>query len=105
MATHPTAPVLAENAIVIGPIGTDAGYLKIVSDGHGGFKIVRVPGWNPEGMHELGAALKAVAAALAIKDPHASSTVLNAAANLAHAEIGRAIGAQAAGHTTVVVLG
>ena len=50
---------MAVSFLIIG--GTDAPGIMILPDGHGGYKIVRVPGWNPEQMVELGAALDVLA--------------------------------------------
>jgi hypothetical protein len=74
-----------------------------VSDGHGGIKIVPIPGWNPEQAAELGAALKVIASASRIRQPEASQAILSAASKLAGSEIGHLTGG-ASGQTTVVVV-
>jgi hypothetical protein len=103
MSSKPVA--LQEQVIIVIGGYSDAPGFKIVSDGHGGFKIVPIPGWNPEQSMELGSALKVAAAASQIKQPEASQAILNAAAKLANAEIGRLVGSAGAGQTTVVVVG
>jgi hypothetical protein len=84
--------------------GTDAPGFKIVPDGKGGFKIVPVPGWNPEQMRELSSALRAVAVAGRIKHSKTSRAILNNATKLAASEIEGLLGkAEAGGKIAVVV--
>ena len=71
--------------LIIG--GTDAGGIRIVPDGHGGWKIVKVPGWNPEQMVELGRLIDVVSAASRLKHPEVQKAVLNAVGKLITAEI------------------
>src|SRR6266702_8941780 len=103
MSTKP-APLQEQVIFVVGG-GTDAPGYKIVSDGHGGFKVVPVPGWNPELALELGAALKIVTAVARIKTPDASQAILNAAAKVVSAGISHLPGAPAGGQNTVVIVG
>jgi len=58
--------------IIIGRIGSDAGYSYIGSDG----KIHHVPGWNPEAMLEFDAALATVRSASQLKAPGVAEGVL-----------------------------
>jgi hypothetical protein len=97
---------LAQKEIEFIVIGgeTDAPGIKIVSDGHGGIKIVHVPGWNPEQLVELGAALKVIAAAAAIHREDAQHEILHAAIGLAGRELDGVAGEHGAG-TVVVVAG
>jgi hypothetical protein len=101
MGTRPV--VIQEQAIIVIGGYTDAPGFKIVSDGHGGFKVVPIPGWNPEVSAELGAALRIVASAAQIKQPEASQAIMTAAAKLATSQIG-ALAGGGAGQTTVVVV-
>ena len=84
--------------------GTDAPGYKLVWDGHH-VKIVPVPGWNPEQMAELGAALRVISAAGRMKHPEGEN-ILNAAAKVAHSELSRTAGPVAGkeGGQTVVLL-
>jgi hypothetical protein len=102
MSTKPI--VLAEQVIFVVGGANDAPGFKIVGDGRGGFKVVPVPGWNPEQAAELAAALKIVASAAQIKQPDASHAILNAAAKLASSEIAHLAGAPAAGAPATVVV-
>lgn len=51
--------------IVIGRIGSDAGYWYVGSDG----KLHHVPGWNPEALAELGAAVNIIREATRLRTP------------------------------------
>jgi hypothetical protein len=88
--------------LVIG--GTDAPGIQIVPDGHGGWKIVRVPGWNPEQMVELGSAIRVAAAAGHIKESKVSQSILKSAAPLVSAELDKVLGQQPDGANVVVVV-
>lgn len=90
--------------LVVGGVNDAPGF-KIVSDGHGGFKIVPVPGWNPEASLQLQAALKVLSAAASIKDEKVSTAVINAVGKLAQTEVAKWAGAGSKGASTVVVLG
>jgi hypothetical protein len=84
--------------------GTDAPGIQLVPDGHGGWKIVRVPGWNPEQMLDLASIVQATAAGARVKDAKLSQTVLNAAAPAVGAELSKVLGKQAEGANVVVVV-
>ena len=101
--THPLQDIVL---FVVGG-GTDAPGFKIVPDGHGGYKVVPVPGWNPEQMIELSAALQVISAATRMKHPEVSRGILNSATKLAATELGGIVGKEAggAGHVVVVVAG
>jgi hypothetical protein len=51
--------------IIIGRIGSDAGYWYIGPDG----KLHHVPGWNPEQLAEVGAAVNIMREATRLKTP------------------------------------
>lgn len=91
---------MAVSYLIIG--GTDAPGIMIVPDGHGGYKIVRVPGWNPEQMVELGAALEVVSGAGRLKHPEVSQALLKNVSKLVESELAPAM-KEAGGHTVVVV--
>ena len=84
--------------------GTDAGGIRIVPDGHGGYKIVKVPGWNPEQMVELGRLIDVVSAAGRLRHPEVSQAILKAAGKLITAEITPGI-EKGADHVVVAVVG
>ncbi len=90
-----------QQIIFIGQEGSDAGGFRIVPDGKGGWKIEKVPGWNPEGMSEVGAALQVLGRAAVLKNARVSKSILKSAANLANEEL-EAGGVKAA---TIVVIG
>jgi hypothetical protein len=92
---------MAVSFLIIG--GTDAPGIMIVPDGHGGYKIVRVPGWNPEQMVELGAALEVVAAAGRLKHPQVSQAILKNVGKLIESEIAPAM-KEAGGQAVVAVV-
>jgi hypothetical protein len=58
--------------VIIGRIGSDAGYWYIGADG----KLHHVPGWNPEGMAEFDAALAIMKSAAQLKAPGIAEAVL-----------------------------
>jgi len=101
MSTKP-AP-LQEQAIIIIGGGTDAPGFKLVPDGHGGYKVVPVPGWNPEQSLELSSSLKILAAAARLKQPEASKAIMTAANKLVNQGIAHLAGGQAAGNIVIVV--
>jgi len=103
MSTKP-AP-LQERAIIIIGGGTDAPGYKLVPDGHGGYKVVPVPGWNPEAMLELSAALSILQQASRLKQPDASKGVMAAVSKIAQSGLTHLAGDQAGGTTIVVMAG
>jgi hypothetical protein len=94
--------VLMEEVIFVVGGGTDAPGFKLVPDGHGGFKIVPVPGWNPEAGLELSSALKVMGLAARLKNPEGSRAILHDAAKIVEKELGPAIGAHGGGKVVVV---
>ncbi len=73
--------------------GTDGPGIQIVSDGHGGIKIVRVPGWNPEAMAELAAGLKVITAASRLKTAGLAEQAIKAVSGLVDKQLGDHVGA------------
>ena len=95
--------ILAEVVLFIVGGANDAPGFKIVPDGHGGFKVVPVPGWNPEQALELAAALRVVSAAGRLKHPE-SHAIVNAAAKLVQGELRNLVGEQHGTTQNVVVV-
>src|SRR4051812_44305225 len=100
MSTKPV-PLQEQAIIIIG--GTDAPGIKLVPDGHGGFRIEKVPGWNPEQSLELSSALRILSSAAKIKQPEASKAIMTAANKLVNQGIAHLAGGQAAGNVVIVV--
>jgi len=101
MSTKP-APLQQQAIIIVGGINDAPGF-KLVPDGHGGYKVVPIPGWNPEQFAELAASLKVLASAGRIKQPEASKAIMTAATKLANDGIAHLTGGQAAGNTVIMV--
>jgi|SRR3954447_1751769 hypothetical protein len=100
MSTKP-APLQEQAIIIVGGINDAPGF-KLVSDGHGGYKRVPIPGWNPEQFAELAASLKVLASVGQIKQPDANKSIMTAAAKLANEGIAHLSGGQA-GNTVIIV--
>lgn len=79
--------------------GTDAPGIRIVPDGHGGFKIEKVPGWNPEQMLELANGLEIVSAASRLKTAGLAEQVLKSVGGMVEKQLGE----HAQGANVVVV--
>lgn len=75
---------MTNNIYFIGHVGSDAGGWYIGSDG----KIHRVPGWNPEAMSEIAAALSIVRYSSLVKNPHFSQQVMKEAVGFAQKQLG-----------------
>jgi len=69
--------------IILGHIGSDAGYTYIGPDG----KIHHVPGWNPEAMVEFDAALSVMRNAAQLKTPGLADAVVKSVLPFAQKEI------------------
>ena len=96
----------ALNEMVFFMVGgaNDAPGFKIVPDGHGGFKVVPVPGWNPEQAVELGATLKALGSVGRLKR-HEAGSIVTSLGKLASSELHKlTTGGEAAAHAAVVVV-
>jgi hypothetical protein len=100
-----TAEALREMTIIVVGGANDAPGFKIVPDGHGGFKIVPVPGWDPQQMLELQQAVKIIAAAGRIKHERISHEILQSATRLVASELRGAIGKQQGDAPVVIALG
>ncbi|HXP79737.1 MAG TPA: hypothetical protein VN976_07520 [Verrucomicrobiae bacterium] len=69
--------------IILGRIGSDAGYTYIGADG----KIHHVPGWNPEAMAEFDAAISVMRDATQLKAPGLAEAVVKSVLPFAQKEI------------------
>ena len=69
--------------IILGHIGSDAGYTYIGSDG----KIHHVPGWNPEAMAEFDAAISVMRSASQLKSPGLAEAVVKSVLPFAQKEL------------------
>lgn len=69
----------------IGPIGSDAGGWYIGPDG----KIHKIPGWNPEGMFELAAAIRVIREAGQLKTPGLREATIKGALDFVQKEFGK----------------
>ena len=83
--------------IIMGHIGSDAGYTYIGSDG----KIHHVPGWNPEAMAEFDAAVAIMRSAAQLKTPGLSEAILKSVLPFAQKQISTYFGAS--GDSAVLV--
>jgi hypothetical protein len=81
--------------------GTDAGGVRIVPDGHGGWRIIKVPGWNPESMFELANSLEVISAASRLK----TSGLAEAAIKSVGGFVEKQLAEHAGGANVVVVMG
>jgi hypothetical protein len=84
--------------IIVG--GTDGPGIRIVPDGHGGWKIERVPGWNPEQMVELGHGLAVISAASRLKTAGLAEQAITAVGGFVEKQLGEHVG----GAANVVVI-
>jgi len=82
-AKSPAAKGKTEMIIILGRIGSDAGYWYIGADG----KVHHVPGWNPEAMAEFDAAIAVMKSAAQLKSPGLAEAVLKSVLPFAQKEI------------------
>jgi hypothetical protein len=75
---------MSGNIVIIGHIGSDAGYWYIGSDG----KIHHVPGWSPEQLAEVGIAARMIAQATSLKTPALSQGVVSVLSNFLQEQVG-----------------
>lgn len=80
--------------------GTDAPGIQIVPDGHGGYIIKRVPGWNPEQMADLALGLNVITAASQLKTAELAEQVMKSVGGFVEGQLGEHI----AGAANVVVV-
>lgn len=72
------------NVIIVGQIGSDAGYWVIGPDG----KWHHVGGWNPEAIAELSHAVDIMRAAVRLKTPGVADAAVKSVAGLVQKELG-----------------
>ncbi len=70
--------------LIIGHIGSDAGYWVIGPDGH----IHHVPGWSPEAFAELAAAVKVISEATRLKQPGLAEAATKSVMGFVQAQLG-----------------
>jgi hypothetical protein len=87
--------------IIIGHIGSDAGYWYIGSDG----KLHHVPGWDPEGIAELAAAVNIMREATRLKTPGLAEAAIKSVMEFTQKELGTHLKDAGAGQGVVLVLG
>jgi hypothetical protein len=89
--------------IIIGRIGSDAGYWYIGPDG----KLHHVPGWDPEGLAELGAAVNIMREATRLKAPGLAEAAIKSVMDFTQKELASHLkqGQGSAGEGVVLVLG
>jgi len=85
------------NIYFIGQFGSDAGGWYIGADG----KIHRVPGWNPDALREIGAALGVLREAGRLKTHGLADAAIKSVLEFTHKELG----AHVKGGGAVVVMG
>jgi hypothetical protein len=88
-------------AIIIGHIGSDAGYTVIGADG----AVHHVPGWQEAQLEEFAAAVKVLGAATRLKTPGAAREIAIAARDLIVKEAEAHIKGDAGDRTIVIVGG
>jgi hypothetical protein len=69
--------------IILGHIGSDAGYWYIGADG----KLHHVPGWNPEAMLQFDAAISVMRSATQLKAPGLAEAVVKSVLPFAQKEL------------------
>ena len=75
------------NIIILGNIGSDAGYWIIGSDG----TIRHVGGWGPEALTEVSAALNIVREATRLKSPGLAQAAIKSVIGFAEKQLGQHI--------------
>ena len=84
--------------IIVG--GTDGPGIQIVPDGHGGWTIKRIPGWNPEQMVELGHGLAVISAASRLKTAGLAEQAIKSVGSFVEQQLGEHV----SGAANVVVI-
>jgi len=80
--------------------GTDGGGIVLVPDGHGGFTIKRIPGWNPEAILDLVNSISVIKAASRLKTPQLADAVFKSVGNYVNQQLNE----HAGGANTVIVI-
>lgn len=88
---------VTEVVVVLGGSLVDGPGFKLVSNGHGGFTVVPIPGWGPDVMRDVGPALRALAAGAQINSAEGIS-IVNVASKIVRDKIQQQIGPAAVGH-------
>jgi hypothetical protein len=90
---------MSQIVLVIGHIGSDAGYRWIDASGH----VHVVPGWNPEAYSEVAGAIGILKEAVRLKSP-AAEKVIQGALEILQKEL-PSEHTKAGGANTVIVIG
>jgi hypothetical protein len=75
--------------------GTDAPGIQIVPDGHGGWKIKRIPGWNPDQMVDLAHSLTVIGAASRLKTAGLAEQAIKTVGGFVEQQLGEHVGGPA----------
>ena len=86
--------------IIIGHIGSDAGYTVIGSDG----KVHHVGGWGPEALAEVRAATAVLQAATSFKAPGMTERTVESVLDYVQSEIGKNLGDRLPDGSAVLIL-
>lgn len=70
--------------LIIGHVGSDAGYWVVGPDGH----IHHVGGWNPEAFAELAAAVNVISEATRLKTPGLAEAAAKSVMGFVQAQLG-----------------
>ncbi len=81
--------------------GTDGGGIVLVPDGHGGYTIKRIPGWNPEAMLDLVNSVSVLKAGARLKTPKLADAVFKSLGGFVNQQLNEHVG----GGNTVLVIG
>ncbi len=87
-------------AIIIGHIGSDAGYTIIEANGH----VIHVPGWGEGGLEDFASALRVIQTASRIKTPGISEGIVRNARAFLEKELATHVKA-APGDSVVLLVG
>jgi len=87
-------------AIIIGQIGSDAGYTVIGADG----KVIHVPGWAEATLEDFASALRVIQSASQIKTPGIAEGIVRSARAFVENQIAAYVKA-APGDTVVLLVG
>lgn len=68
--------------------GTDGPTIQLVPDGHGGFVVKRIPGWNPEQLADLAAGLQVITAASRLKTAGVAEQAYKSVGSLIEKQLG-----------------
>jgi hypothetical protein len=88
------------HVVIIGHIGSDAGYTWIDAQGH----VHHVPGWQPEELREVATAINILSQATAFKTPGLSERVVGVLREFVQGELSSRLKDGGAGGISVIAL-